>query len=166
MENLDRYFGIFGMNDNHGRRRRDPRKRREVHRAFRIDKKRITHKSASRAAYVKRQWPMATTTCSCSPSPKTNAYSRASLSIQWEKPTRLCFLKAIPEAYPDTAKTVRHSSTVQGITQRRDCQWNCNPLTKGHLFLIEAAAKQVDFLFIIPVVEGDSGIFICRTDSP
>ena len=43
---------------------------------------------------------------------------------------------------------------------------NCNPLTKGHLFLIEAAAKQVDFLFIIPVMEGDSEYSSARTARP
>lgn len=31
---------------------------------------------------------------------------------------------------------------------------NCNPMTSGHLFLIETAATQVDRLFIIPVMEG------------
>lgn len=35
---------------------------------------------------------------------------------------------------------------------------NCNPLTKGHLFLIESAASQVDWLFIF-VVEEDKSFF-------
>lgn len=33
---------------------------------------------------------------------------------------------------------------------------NCNPLTLGHLYLINSAARQVEHLYIIPVMEGDS----------
>lgn len=163
MENLDRYFGIFDMNDNlvgGGGLQENVVKCIALSESTRNES--LTNPLMS--AYVKRQWPMATTTCSCSPSPKTNAYSRASLSIQWEKPTRLCFLKAIPEAYPDTAKTVRHSSTVQGITQRRDC----HELQSAHKrsSVPDRGSRQASGLSFHNTRHGRGlGIFICRTDS-
>lgn len=48
-------------------------------------------------------------------------------------------------------KTMTNANERRGVIVM-----NCNPLTLGHLYLIENAAKRVDRLFIIPVKDSDT----------
>lgn len=61
-----------------------------------------------------------------------------------------------PRGISSYTDRLRKIAASVGGEKRGVIVMNCNPLTKGHRYLIETAASQVDHLFIIPVMEGDS----------
>ncbi len=158
MENLDRYFGIFDMNDNlvgGGGLQENVVKCIALSESTRNES--LTNPlSASRireAAMADGHYDLLLFT-----KPENQRIFESLAFHTVGKADKALLLESNPERH------IRILQKLSGILpQSKESRngvivMNCNPLTKGHLFLIEAAAKQVDFLFIIPVMEGTRNI--------
>lgn len=79
-----------------------------------------------------------------------NYYLKSKINNNFEKEVK-AYVDRIKEEYPLDKAMVSNGTIVM----------NCNPFTYGHRYLIEAAAKQVDRLYIF-VVEEDKSFFLFK----
>lgn len=155
MENLDRYFGIFDMNDNlvgGGGLQENVVKCIALSESTRNES--LTNPLMSRireAAMADGHYDLLLFT-----KPENQRIFESLAFHTVGKADKALLLESNPRGISGYCKKLSGILPQSKESRNGVIVMNCNPLTKGHMFLIEAAAKQVDFLFIIPVMEGDS----------
>lgn len=154
MENLDRYFGIFDINDNlvgGGGLQGNVVKCIALSESTRNES--LTNPLISRIREAAMTDGHQETFLFTKPENRQIFESLAFHTVGTAE--KAILLESDPRGISRYCRILSNECPKAEKTRNGVIVMNCNPLTKGHLFLIESASSMTDRLFIIPVMGGE-----------